>query len=68
MCEACARRTLELDPSSPFGHFAQGTLEYVRGDRQRAAAALELAIRYPDQPLFNVKAPARRQKKRLGLR
>jgi hypothetical protein len=29
--------------------------------RQRAAAALELAIRNPGQPLFEVRAPAHRQ-------
>jgi uncharacterized protein (TIGR02270 family) len=36
--------------------------------RQRAAAALELAIRHPTEPLFNVAAPAWRQKKLLGLK
>jgi hypothetical protein len=36
--------------------------------RQRAAAALELAIRRPTEPLFNVAAPAWRQKKLLGLK
>ena len=36
--------------------------------RQRAAAALELAIRQPGQPLFNVAAPGFRQQKVLGLR
>jgi uncharacterized protein (TIGR02270 family) len=35
--------------------------------RQRAAAALELAIRRPGQPLFEVRAPAARQQERLGL-
>ena len=34
--------------------------------RQRAAAALELAIRQPGQPLFNVAAPGFRQIERLG--
>jgi len=34
--------------------------------RQRAAAALELAIRQPGQPLFNVKAPGFRQQQVLG--
>ena len=34
--------------------------------RQRAAAALELAIRNPGQPLFNVKAPGFRQIEALG--
>jgi uncharacterized protein (TIGR02270 family) len=34
--------------------------------RQRAAAALELAIRNPGQPLFNVKAPGFRQIELLG--
>jgi len=34
--------------------------------RQRAAAALELAIRQPGQPLFNVKAPGFRQIEILG--
>lgn len=33
--------------------------------RQRAAAALEQAVLLPHQPLFNVKAPGRRQKKML---
>jgi uncharacterized protein (TIGR02270 family) len=34
--------------------------------RQRAAAALELAIRQPGQPLFNVGAPGFRQQQILG--
>ncbi len=34
--------------------------------RQRAAAALELAIRQPGQPLFNVAAPGFRQRQILG--
>jgi uncharacterized protein (TIGR02270 family) len=34
--------------------------------RQRAAAALELAIRQPTQPLFEVRGPGKRQLKRLG--
>jgi hypothetical protein len=34
--------------------------------RQRAAAALELAIRQPGTPLFNVKAPGFRQVELLG--
>lgn len=36
--------------------------------RQRAAAALELALLRPDQPLFNVRAPGYRQQEWLGLR
>lgn len=36
--------------------------------RQRAAAALELAIRNPEQPLFNVRAPGSRQQRLLGLK
>ncbi len=36
--------------------------------RQRAAAALELAIRNPETPLFNVSAPGFRQQKILGLK
>jgi uncharacterized protein (TIGR02270 family) len=36
--------------------------------RQRAAAALELAIRQPGQPLFEVRAPGFRQQKLLGLK
>jgi uncharacterized protein (TIGR02270 family) len=36
--------------------------------RQRAAAALELAIRNPGQPLFNVKAPGFRQQQMLGIK
>ncbi|MFA7060508.1 MAG: TIGR02270 family protein [Pedobacter sp.] len=36
--------------------------------RQRHAAALELAIRNPGQPLFNVRAPGFRQKQLLGLK
>jgi uncharacterized protein (TIGR02270 family) len=36
--------------------------------RQRAAAALELAIREPSQPLFNVAAPGVRQQHLLGMR
>ena len=35
--------------------------------RQRAAAALELAIRRPGQPLFNVRAPGYRQQQWLGM-
>jgi len=35
--------------------------------RQRAAAALELAIRQPGQPLFEVRAPGFRQQALLGL-
>ncbi|MDH5326153.1 MAG: TIGR02270 family protein [Gammaproteobacteria bacterium] len=35
--------------------------------RQRAAAALELAIRNPKEPVFNVRAPGKRQKKSLGV-
>ena len=34
--------------------------------RQRAAAALEIALRQPGQALFNVKSPAFRQQKLLG--
>ena len=34
--------------------------------RQRAAAALELAIRQPGQPLFNVATPGYRQQQILG--
>lgn len=34
--------------------------------RQRIAAALELAIRQPGQPLFEVRAPGHRQQKLLG--
>lgn len=33
---------------------------------QRAAAALELTIRKPGQPLFNVRAPGTRQRQQLG--
>jgi uncharacterized protein (TIGR02270 family) len=36
--------------------------------RQRAAAALELAIRRPGQPLFNVRAPGYRQQQWLDMR
>jgi hypothetical protein len=36
--------------------------------RQRYAAALELAIMNPNQPLFNVCAPGFRQKQLLGLK
>jgi uncharacterized protein (TIGR02270 family) len=35
--------------------------------RQRAAAALELALLDPSQPLFDVRAPGRRQQALLGL-
>jgi len=35
--------------------------------RQRAAAALELAMRKPDQPLFEVRAPGFRQQQLLGV-
>jgi uncharacterized protein (TIGR02270 family) len=40
----------------------------VGRQRQRAAAALELAMLNPGQPLFNVKAPGFRQQRLLGLR
>jgi uncharacterized protein (TIGR02270 family) len=36
--------------------------------RQRAAAAIELAIRQPGQPLFEVRAPGFRQQQMLGLK
>jgi hypothetical protein len=36
--------------------------------RQRAAAALELSLRRPEEPLFNVRAPGHRQQELLGLR
>ena len=36
--------------------------------RQRAAAALELAILQPGQPLFEVRAPGSRQKQILGVK
>ena len=36
--------------------------------RQRAAAALELAIRQPGQPLFEVRAPGFRQQQMLALK
>jgi uncharacterized protein (TIGR02270 family) len=36
--------------------------------RQRAAAAVELALLEPGKPLFNVKAPANRQRQMLGLK
>ena len=36
--------------------------------RQRAAAAIELAMMNPGQPLFNVEAPGFRQQKLLGLK
>ncbi len=36
--------------------------------RQRAAAALELAIRQPGTPLFNVAAPGFRQQEMLGIK
>jgi uncharacterized protein (TIGR02270 family) len=35
--------------------------------RQRRAAALELALLSPERPLFNTAAPARRQRAQLGL-
>ncbi len=38
------------------------------GQRQRAAAALESAIRNPGQPLFEVRAPGFRQRELLGLK
>ena len=48
------------------------TIEWLKSvlrdgrQRQRAAAALELAIRNPGQPLFNVAAPGFRQQQILG--
>ena len=36
--------------------------------RERATAALELAIRHPTEPLFNVEEHGRRQMKRLGVK
>lgn len=63
------------------GRFAQGT-RYLRGQpislqtlqealrlgmqRVRIAAALELALSDPSAPLFNVRAPGRRQRQLLG--
>jgi uncharacterized protein (TIGR02270 family) len=38
------------------------------GQRQRAAAALELALRQPDQPSFEVRAPGFRQQQWLELK
>jgi uncharacterized protein (TIGR02270 family) len=35
--------------------------------RQRSAAALEMSIMHPGRPLFNIRAPARRQTKQLGV-
>jgi len=46
-------------------------LRHVLGtglQRQRAAAALELSIMHPGQPLFEVRAPGFRQKRLMGLR
>lgn len=39
----------------------------VGTQRQRAAAALEIAILHPDQPVFETRAPGRRQQQMLGL-
>lgn len=39
----------------------------VGGQRQRAAAALEIALRYPGSPLFEVRAPGKRQQRVLGV-
>ena len=36
--------------------------------RERATAALELAIRNPTEPLFNVEEHGRRQMKKLGIK
>jgi len=36
--------------------------------RQRAAAALELALQHPEQPLFEVRAPGLYQQEMLGLK
>lgn len=36
--------------------------------RERATAALELAIRHPTEPLFNVEEHGRRQMKKLGVK
>ena len=53
-------------------HIMPITLEWLRRvlrdgrQRQRAAATLELAIRQPGTPLFNVKAPGFRQIELLG--
>lgn len=64
------------------GRFARGT-RYLRGEpitpdslqrtlrlgmqRFRIAAALELAMARPEAPLFNVRAPGRRQREALGV-
>lgn len=40
----------------------------VGNQRQRAAAALELVLRQPGQPLFEVRAPGFRQQQILGLK
>lgn len=45
----------------------QEVLRYGR-QRQRAAAAMELAIRRPGQPLFEVRAPGPRQRELLALK
>ncbi len=58
-------RYLLSQPISP--EHLQEVLRIGR-QRQRAAAALELAITQPDQPLFEVRAPALRQKQILGLK
>lgn len=60
----CGRRYLVGKP------IVRESLEAVLRDgfqRQRAAAALELALLEPNQPLFEVRAPARRQEKLLGV-
>ncbi len=48
------------------GDWLQEILRVGR-QRQRAAAALELAILRPGEPLFNVKAPGFRQQQLLGI-
>jgi uncharacterized protein (TIGR02270 family) len=49
------------------GDWLQHVLRIGR-QRQRAAAALELVLRQPGQPLFEVRAPGFRQQQMLGLK
>jgi uncharacterized protein (TIGR02270 family) len=59
-------RRLFLGQAPAPSHLTQVLLTGLQG--QRAAAALELAIQQPDQPLLEVRAPARRQARLLEAR
>ena len=52
----------------PLSEAAAAEVLRTGSQRQRAAAALELKLRRPDQALFEVRAPAIHQRRVLGLK